>query len=342
MLENRIKPGFCCFGITDDCMLRCKMCEKWKEDLFIAKDIRRPTLEHWKQSIDDLAQMVDFPFELDLGGGEALLYEHILEVIEYSVKKGFNTSVASNGYLVDEQMAKKFNQAGLKIISLSLDSLNEKTHDFLRGVDGVYQRVMNAIGYLDKYCPDLYINLCCVLYDFNQDEVIDLIEWVNKDKRIDLINFMAAMQPNNTHFEKNWWEGKYSAIWPKDPKKTAQILEQIISLKNKGYKIGNPVSQLMAFKAYYEDPTKFLKKKQCNLDRCVLISSIGDVFLCYDFEPIGNIKNDRLIDIWYSPKADQIRQQIAACTKNCHHLINCFDEFEEDFPKNEIQNSGVL
>ncbi len=329
--KSGIKPGFCCFGITDACMLRCKMCEKWKDDLFTKKDIVLPTIDHWKQCISDLSEMVDFPFELDLGGGEALLYDGLLEVIDYSVKKGFNTSIATNAYLIDEEMAKKLNNAGLKVISISLDSLNEKTHDYLRGVDGVYQRVMNAIEYLHRHCKGMFINLCCVLYDINQEEIIDLVHWVHKDHRIGYINFMAAMQPNNTHFEENWWEGQYGYIWPKDPKKTGQIIDEIILLKKRGFNIGNPVSQLKAFKAYYEEPKKFLKKKQCNMDRCVLVSSIGDIFLCYDFDPIGNIKNDRLIDVWYSEKAQQVREQIALCSKNCHHLINCFDEFEEDF-----------
>ncbi len=30
-----VKPEFGCLGITDDCMLRCKMCHKWKQDIFI-------------------------------------------------------------------------------------------------------------------------------------------------------------------------------------------------------------------------------------------------------------------------------------------------------------------
>ncbi|MFH1460394.1 MAG: radical SAM protein [Candidatus Omnitrophota bacterium] len=342
MKEVGIKPGFCCFGITDKCMLRCKMCYKWQDDIFTKKDVVFPGLEHWQQCIDDLAQMVEFPFELDIGGGEALMYEHILEVINYSVKRGFDTSIASNGYLINEEMAKKLADNGLRCISLSLDSLQGKTHDFLRGIDGVYKRVMDAIGYLYKYNPHMNINLCCVLYDINQEEIADLIEWANKDTRIKFISFMAAMQPNNTHFQENWYQGQYSFLWPKNPDKTAQIIEEIIDLHKRGYKIGNPISQLKAFAAYYRDPSKFVKCKQCNLDRCVLISSVGDIFLCYEFKSLGNIKKDRLKDVWYSQKAQQVRDNIAACNKNCHHLLNCFDEFENDFPEEKSGDDKKL
>lgn len=326
-----MKPGFCCFGITDRCMLRCKMCYKWKDDIYVKDPQDSPTIQQWNQSVADLAEMVEFPFELDIGGGEALMFDGVLDVVRFSVDKGFNASIASNGYLIDEDTAKRVADSGLKSISLSLDSMKEETHDYLRGVKGVYRRVMDAIGYLHKYRKEIYINLCCVFYEINQEEILELVEWANQDERIGTTNFMAAMQPNNTPLEANWWQGQYRFIWPKNPERTVAIIQEIIDLKRKGYKIGNPISQLMAFQSYYRDPNKFVKRKQCNLDRCVLVSSVGDIYLCYEFERLGNIKKDRLIDVWFSEKADKVRNDIARCTKNCHHLINCFDEFAGDF-----------
>ncbi|MGE5196973.1 MAG: radical SAM/SPASM domain-containing protein [Deltaproteobacteria bacterium] len=327
-----IKPGFCCFGITDKCMLRCKMCQKWKDDIYVKNPQESPTLEQWKQCVSDLAQMVEFPFELDIGGGEALMFDGVLDVVRYSVDKGFNTSIASNGYLIDKEMARRIADSGLKAISISMDSLKEEVHDYLRGIPGVYRRAMNAIDYVHEYCKGIYINLCCVFYEFNQEAILDLVEWANNNHKIGSINFMAAMQPNNTSPLEDWWHSGLGAIWPKNPDRTVEIIQKIIDLKQKGYKIGNPSSQLKAFQAYYVEPKKFVKRKQCNLDRCVLVSSVGDIYLCYDFEKIGNIKQDRLIDMWFSDKADKVRKDISGCTKNCHHLINCFDEFDKDFP----------
>ena len=330
-VTSTTKPGFCCFGITDKCMLRCKMCEKWKDDIYVKDRQDPPNIEQWKRCVSDLAGIVDFPFELNLGGGEALMFDGLLDIVRFSVDKGFNTSIASNGYLIDEAMARRIADSGLKSISISMDSIDEPIHDFLRGRDGVYRRAMNAIDYLHKYRKDIYINLCCVFYEINQDTILGLVEWANKNLKIGSINFMAAMQPNNTALDKNWRDGELGAIWPKDTKKTVAIIQEIIDLKRSGYRIGNPISQLMAFQAYYKNPGEFVKRKQCNLDRCVLVSSVGDIFLCYDFACVGNIKKDSLLDVWYSEKADKVRNDIAICTNNCHHLINCFDEFEKDF-----------
>jgi MoaA/NifB/PqqE/SkfB family radical SAM enzyme len=329
---KNLPPGFCCLGVTDACMLRCKMCEKWKDDIRVKDPQAAPDLEQWKQCVAGLAQMVEFPFELDIGGGEALMYEGLLDLVRYSVDKGFTTSIASNGFLIDETMATRIAASGLQLISISMDSLKEDVHDYLRGTAGAYRRAMDAIDFLYRHCKGMRIHLCCVLYEYNQETVFDLIEWADKNEKIASINFMAAMQPNNTFAQRNWWEGVYGDIWPKNPERTDQILQEIIDLKKKGYKIGNPINQLMAFQAYYRAPNTFVKRKQCNLGRSVLISAVGDIYLCYEFENIGNIKKDRLADVWYSAKAHKVRDGIAACAKNCHHLINCFDEFDRDFP----------
>jgi MoaA/NifB/PqqE/SkfB family radical SAM enzyme len=237
-----LKPGFCCFGITDKCMLKCKMCYKWMEDISIKNTPDFPSIRQWNQCVSDLAQMVDFPFELDIGGGEALMFEGVLDVVRFSVGKGFNTSIASNGFLIDEDMAKKIADSGLKSISISMDSLNEKTHDYLRGINGVYSRAMKAIEYLHKHCKGIYINLCCVFYGINQEEVVALAKWADKNDRIGTMNFMAAMQPNNTAPENNWWQGQYGFIWPKDTERMISVIQQIIDLKKSGCKIGNFIS----------------------------------------------------------------------------------------------------
>jgi len=333
-MNKILKPGFCCFGVTDACMLRCKMCEKWKEDLLADTSTNRPpTLEEWKRCATSLREMVNEHFIIDIGGGEALMMKGVLELVRHSVDLGFDTSIASNGWLIDGAMAKGIAESGLKMISLSLDSYKPEVHDYLRGVPGVYQRVIDAIDYLHKYCSkDFSINICCAIYEINQDDIMELVKWANSnDKITGSINFMACMQPNNTTPEEGWYLNKYDFLWPKNPDKSAEIIEDIINLKKNKWKIGNPISQLRAFQAYYRDPKKFVKRKQCNLDRAVHVSGVGDIFLCYGWECLGNIKEHDLKERWHSEDAFKVREKIATCKNNCHFLLNCFDEFDQDF-----------
>ncbi len=322
------KPGFCCLGITNKCILKCKMCYKWQNDI---TEEEPPTIEHYKKFISDFRDLVGDNFIINFGGGEALLSNNVLDLVKLCIDKGFLTNIASNGWLIDEAMAKKIALSGLNEINLSLDSLNENTHDYLRGVKGVYRRVMSAIEHISKYCKNTKIGICSVIYDCNLDELLPLLEWANNNDKINSIFFLAPMQPNSTGLEKEWWKGQYSYLWPKDPDKACAFVDKLLGLGKTGYKMGNTIPQLEAFKLYFHSPESFVKKTKCNLDRAVHVSAIGDVFLCYRKNILGNIKDgDDIRDIWNSYMAADVRQKISACKDNCHYLINCF--FEGDYP----------
>lgn len=331
------KPGFCCPGITDDCMLRCQMCDKWKKDKNTYGK-PKPTLEEWKRAASQLRDLVDEGFEIDIGGGEALLVDWLWDFVRHCVDIGFKMTVASNGYLVDKEMAKRIADSGLFSLVISLDSLDEKIHDSWRGVNDVYKRVMHAIENLAKYAPSLHIGICSIIMASTLDGLLDLGTWVNEDARLKSIYYMVPMQPNNTYwgkdgFDKYWYKSKeFSFYWPQDTKKTHTIIDGIIRRRKKGELIGNTIVQLEAYKKYLEAPDRFVKKDPCNLDRALHISSIGDVFLCYNWGRLGNIRNkeDDIRKLWVSEKAEAIRKDIRTCADNCHFLLNCF--FEGDYP----------
>jgi len=304
------------------------MCFKWQND---AAQEKHPTIDQYKNFISDLRTLVDDDFKIHFGGGEALLFDGLLDLVNFSVEKGFLTNIASNGWLIDEDMAKRIGDSGLNEINLSLDSLNEKTHDYLRGVKGVYRRVMQAINYLNKYSPNTHIALLSVIYDWNLHELKSLLNWVINNDKINSIFFLVPMQPNSTGVDNGWWEGQYGYLWPKDIKQAEFFVDELIKFRSAGCKIGNSIDQLKAFKLYIRCPDKFVKKTQCNLDKAVHVSAVGDIFLCFRWDILGNIQNgDDIKEIWHSERAGAVRQKIKVCRDNCHFLLNCF--FEGDYP----------
>lgn len=325
--KEKIKPGFCCLGITDRCMLKCKMCYKWQD----TAPQETPSLEQYKTFLSGLRELVDEGFRINFGGGEALLFNGVLELVRFSVEKGFSTNIASNGWLINEEMAKRIGDSGLNEINLSLDSFDEATHDYLRGVKGVCRRVMNAIEYLNKYSKNTKIGICSVIYDCNLDKLLPLINWAVNNDMLSSISFMAPMQPNNTGVDKKWWEGEYGFLWPKDSDKATSFIDRVLELKKTYHKIGTAIQQLEAYKLYLKAPHQFVKKTKCNLDRAVHVSAVGDIFLCFRWDSLGNIERGADIrELWYSDKADEVRQKIGTCRDNCHFLLNCF--FEGDYP----------
>lgn len=276
--------------VLTDCFFKCKMCEMWK-----AKD--EPdgiSTAQWEDFIVSLEDMLGHQRELVFSGGEPLLKKNIFELIKFGSQRGFKTLMPSNGYLIDESTARRIADAGLKEIFISLDSLNPKTHDFLRGMEGAHARVMRAFDNLHKYCPGLKIGIICVISGVNYREVIDLVQWVKDAQLVSGVYFQAIAKPFFVHLEDNWhMDTSYEFLWPKDTVEIHSVLDRLIQLKKEGYPIHNYPLQLGIFKTYFKDPTKRARKAACYLgDYVININPGGDISLCCFMPPIGNIKND--------------------------------------------------
>ncbi len=328
-----LTPTFCCFSVCDSCVLRCKMCFKWKDDIFIKPDENMLTLAEWKSCALSLKQFALDDFMINFGGGEVLMVPWILELVSFCHGLKFKTNIATNGFLVDEAMSKKMHEVGLDYIIISLDSLDEVTHDSLRGKTGVYQRVIRAIDLIHQNAENVKIGLCSIIMEQTLAGIIELAQWAQKNEKVELIYFMSVMQPNNTYPNQQWYLEDFKDLWPKDIKKVTQVIDELIRLKKSGYKIGDTIVQLEAYKAYFLNPENYVKKSSCNINRAVHVSSIGDVFMCYNFERLGNLREKRLKDLWVSDFASKIRHQIKDCKQNCHFLLNCNFEDVEDHIK---------
>jgi MoaA/NifB/PqqE/SkfB family radical SAM enzyme len=322
------KPTFCCIGISPVCMLRCKMCFFWQNQY--TKSPQEPTLHEWYDFIHHLVGLNEKRIEINLAGGEPLSDERNLALVRFGSKKGLFTSLNSNGFLVDRGMAHALADSGLNLLVLSLDSVDKNTHDFLRGVDGSYDRAMRAIDHLDRCSGDLQIWIQAIILEKNLESIIKLTEWAQAHHRIKRIVFQAIAQPFNAPLVDGWHhKSEYSFLWPQDIKKAHEVLDELIRLKQSGYKITNTVPQLETFKRYFQRPEEPIKAAGCNVDFYMNINHLGEAYMCTRKEPIGNIRKNHPHDIWYSEAAERVRGQIKKCRINCHHVINCCYEEEQ-------------
>lgn len=316
-------PTFTCFTLCDSCILQCRMCEKWKPDLYIKPERKQLELEDWKKCALSLRKLVPEGFVINFGGGEVTMVPWLFEIVAFCHDLGFKTNIATNGYLVDEAKAKKMAESGLDYINISLDSINESVHDELRGVKGTYVRAINAIDLINKYAPNTQISLCSIMMADTIDGMVDLVNWAQNNEKVAMIYLMAIMQPNNTIAGPQWYKFEFSQLWPKNYEKVESTINKLIELKKKGFKISNPVEHLQAYKTYFSDPKTYVKKSNCNIDHAIHISSVGDVFMCYSYDKIGDARENSIETLWKSDKAADIRKQIRDCKENCHFLLNC-------------------
>ncbi len=302
------------------------MCEMWKSQ----GESREVKVEEWKEFIASLDGMLDGSRELVFSGGEPLLYKGIFDLIRFGTDRGFKTLMPSNGYLIDEDMAKRIAGSGLKEIFISLDSMNEKTHDFLRGIEGAHAKALRAMDNLHKYSPDLRIGIIGVISGVNYNEVLDLAKWVKGAKFISGVYFQAIAKPFFVHLDDNWQrDHRYEFLWPKDTAQVHAALDELIRMRKEGYPIHNFPLQLEIFKVYFQDPTKRARKAACYLgDYVINVNPAGDISLCCFMDAIGNIKKDDIRKLWHSEMAQGKRAKMHSCELNCNNMVNCF--FKED------------
>lgn len=334
MVRNNSKPRMCNLSITLSCMLKCIICYHWQRD---ESGIRRPGLKEWKKFIDSFQGQVNSDFILVFGGGEPLLFpRELLELISFSSRLGFRTALATSGHTINEELARQLAESGLNNIDLSIFSLNNRVHDYVRGVDGSLERVLRAIDYLSRFKETLKIGINTIIMRPSLDDLLTLTEWVNNDSRLLGINYQVIMRPFHTPFIGEWYRTEeYRHLWPDEPEKFLSVIDNIIALKQKGYRIANSISQFVTFKNFLGNPSNFVKSFACNLagGSFFTINSDGNVGLCPYLESLGNITQGSFPQLWHSEHAERIKEKIDRCKTNCHHLINCWYEEEPNEQK---------
>ncbi len=322
-------PFFCDILLSERCNMRCRKCYFWKHGIEEGLNI-----EECRRFISSLSGIVKGPFEINLGGGEPLLKEGILELVGLCAQQGLQPAISTNATLIDEALAERLSKAGLHRLSISLDSLNAATHDAMTGCRGSHKRLMKAIRHLKRFWRKGDLNIHTVISELNIRDIERLTKWVNADSFFTGIAFQAIAQPFRTEIVPQWYRhAEYGALWPKDPARVSAIIDGLIERKRRGFKIINPEAQLAVYKKYYDDPDSFVRAHRCNFgDYMFNVNVLGFVHLCCFMPPIGNIKNSSIQEIWHSQEAQRTRELMRNCQKSCNNIVNCYFQVDENSP----------
>jgi radical SAM protein with 4Fe4S-binding SPASM domain len=86
--------------------------------------------------------------------------------------------LGSNGTLIDDSVARKLKQSGIKTVSVSLDSHIPEHHDDFRGVKGSWEKAISAIEALRA--NDVLVQVNTTLTQQNYDEIDDVMSLAEK------------------------------------------------------------------------------------------------------------------------------------------------------------------
>jgi len=165
-------PGHPVWEVTGACNLRCIHCHA----ISGKADPDELTTDEGKKLIDSIASVSEFR-TLIYTGGEPLVRPDIFELFRHSQKAGLANIIATNGTLIDEEMAFKLKDHGVVCNAISIDAVNPDIHDMVRNKPGSFDLALRAIEATKKAGILLQINTTAMEYNIpNLSELIDFVD----------------------------------------------------------------------------------------------------------------------------------------------------------------------
>jgi radical SAM protein with 4Fe4S-binding SPASM domain len=165
-------PGHPVWEVTAACNLKCIHCHA-------VSSVAGPnelTTDEGKRLIDEIASVSEFR-TLIYTGGEPLVRPDIFTLLKHSQEAGLSNIIATNGTLIDEEMAFKLKDHGVVCNAISIDAADPAIHDMVRNKAGSFDLAMRAIEATKKAGILLQINTTAM--EYNMPHLPELIDFAD-------------------------------------------------------------------------------------------------------------------------------------------------------------------
>lgn len=281
--------------VTYRCNARCTMCNRYKCP-------SKPEEELTLNTIKKLPEM----YFTNITGGEPFIREDLPEIVRELYKKSDRIVISTNGYFKDRiiKLCEEFPKVGIRI---SIEGL-EETNNKIRGLKDGYNKGYSTLKELVKMNhPDVGFGM--TVQDANAKDLVALYEKANELN----MEFATASLHNSFYFV----EAKNII---KDRIMVGKEFEKLIN------ELLNAKSPKKWFRAYFNHGLInyiFGQKRLLPCDMAFdtfFIDPYGDVMPCNgtkEKEVMGNLNNQSWDELWNSEQADEVRQKVRHCTRNC-------------------------
>ncbi len=299
-------------SITNRCNSRCKMCD------IHGQKTEELSIPAWKGVISDALALQ--AKTIVFSGGEPLLREDIFELISFVKNNHMKACITSNGYFLNEDMTRRLAEVSVDVVNISVEGPKD-IHDYLRG-DNSFDRAIVALESLKKY--KIESTIATVISNYNYRSLIYIVE-LARQYGVTTIKF----QPFSAIFLSRPREAKGFLIHPSDKEELGLEINKAAKLCNDYGITTNPLNYLERIPVYAtQKKNKIHEACLAFLTSCP-IDCAGEVYLCWALtnkdNVIGNIKENRLLNIWGSDRRTSFIEKIkrSGCP-GC--MMSCYDE----------------
>lgn len=285
------------------CNLRCTYCYA-SSGVALAAEL----------SLGEITTVIDQAVELGaqkiiiIGGGEPLLYPHLLTVIDYIRGKNLPADLFTNATLIDQEMADALYQREVAI-SMKMNSRRQEVQDALAAKPGTFKAIekglaaLQAAGYPDESHT---LGVETIICQQNYDELPELWRWA---RRHDIIPYFEVLTSQGRALDHKELEVAPAAL--------KKLFEQLAAIDLKEF-------------GYSWSPRPPLAGSHCaRHEYSCTITAGGDVQPCPGVSICtGNIREQPLVEILRTSAVIQdlrnIRQTIKGQCGQCEHGDFCY------------------
>ncbi len=164
-------PRLVFWETTAACNLRCSHCRR--TDVLDESSPDELSTHEAERLVDELSGWGRCI--LVLSGGEPLLRPDIFHLMGYAAKKRLIVALATNGTLIDRDVAKRIHESGVDRVSVSLDGADASTHDAFRRLPGSFRSALAGVKALRAEGVPFQINVTVARHNADQlDEMVSL------------------------------------------------------------------------------------------------------------------------------------------------------------------------
>jgi MoaA/NifB/PqqE/SkfB family radical SAM enzyme len=293
---------------TYRCNAKCNMCYIWKY----------PTKPKDEIGVDVYEKLPQID-AINLTGGEPFLRTDLDDVVTVLKTKCRRMVISSNGWHVGRTI-RLFEKHGNSIgIRISIEGLS-RSNDQVRGMPGGFDHALEILTTLNRMgIKDIGFGL--TVQDANAKNVMALYSLA----KMMGVEFATAALHNSFYFHK-------------DNNRVDEVPEVLNTLKMLSEDLLKSRSPKNWFRSYFNyGLMNYLQGNErllpCRMAHdAFFIEPNGDILPCNGMDepmPFGNLREQSWQEIWHSAKAEQVREHVRNCPKQCWMMGSVSQEMKK-------------
>jgi len=280
--------------LTADCNLRCQGCRYGREFMH-GHQLPWATV---RDLLDDCKKLGIR--NIRLYGGEPLLHRDIVRIVEHSASLGLHTWLTTNGILL-KRKADDLYRAGLRRISVGFYGTDEGYNAYVQRKDQ-YPRLVEGVAYVrERFGMDVAMTLGWVLMRPNcsVDELHKV--WAFAER------YQTPIGVSLVHYSLPYFtEGPERELQfrPEDRPAIELVVDELLRLKQSRPELIQ--QSAMSLRSIVDWTLKGPQMEvPCDRYKLIWIGADGTVQMCYVTFKLGNLHENRLADLLFTPAHHQ-------------------------------------